>query len=53
MLKLNPSKFKKVTKYALFYSFVIIIKISRECIFFSFFFFFLLQQFARAGYTGL
>ncbi len=29
-LKLNPSKFQTVTKYALFYSFVIVIEISGE-----------------------
>ncbi len=28
--QLNPSKFQKVTKYALFYSSVIVLKISRE-----------------------
>ncbi len=30
LLELNPSKFQKVTKYALFYSSVIVLKISRE-----------------------
>ncbi len=29
LLKLNPSKFQMVTKYALFYSSVIVLKISR------------------------
>ncbi len=28
--QLNPSKFQKVTKYALFYSSVMVLKISRE-----------------------
>ncbi len=39
LLKLNPSQFQKVIKYALFSSYVIVLKISREC-----FFFLLLQQ---------
>ncbi len=30
LLKLNPFKFQKITKYALFYSSVIVLKISRE-----------------------
>ncbi len=33
---LNPSKFQKVTKYALFYSFIIVLKISRVCFYFYF-----------------